>query len=302
VSVRVMTVVWGWSLPATEKLVALKLADCADDKGRNAWPAVATIASECGLSPRGVHNVLRRLRERGCIDVDKAVAGRSVVYRVCLEARIVAPGSADDDSGGVHVVQGGCAPGADPTPEPGAEGVCTSFRGGVHVVQGGCAPGADDPSVIRQGSVTRTGARVSHPLDEPRQLAPWAVAAFDRLWELYPRGRQGPRVRALRAWHAVDPSQEVAELIIAHVRVRQRAGDWAEMPPRFIPLLASFLDERRWEDRYQAPEGVGRRGPPDGMLVMRSCPSCGAEQEGNVVAGEKVFGACAACAQGEVAR
>lgn len=89
VSVRVMAVVWGWALPVAEKLVALKLADCADDRGCNAWPAVATIAADCGLSRRGTQKVLERLRERGCIEVQAASTNRkSTTYRVAMVADV----------------------------------------------------------------------------------------------------------------------------------------------------------------------------------------------------------------------
>jgi hypothetical protein len=300
-SVRVMSVVWGWSLPATEKLVALKLADCADDKGLNAFPAVATIAAECGLSLRGVHNVLGRLKARGCVDVQDSQPGRSVVYRVCLDAVVEPAKAGAADEGGMHDVQGGSARGAGVGSAPGAGGVCTSFRGGVHVVQGGCAPGADDPSEIRQGSVRETPrARRAHPLDEPMVLEPWSLEAFDAVWAIYPR--KDARVAAVRAWHTLAPTRDLAGFILGHVRTRLALG-WGDTPARFLPQLRTFIDERRWQERY-VPEA---RAPaaatpqlPDGMLVMRSCPSCGAEQEGRVVKGEKVFGVCGCAQEGRV--
>ena len=54
-SVRVMTMVWDAALgtPA-RKLDALKLADCANDRGESIYPSVSTIAAVTGLSTRTV--------------------------------------------------------------------------------------------------------------------------------------------------------------------------------------------------------------------------------------------------------
>ena len=62
-SVRISARAWELRLPATEKLVLLKLADCSEDEGGNAWPSVATLGRACGdLSMRAVHKVLVKLK------------------------------------------------------------------------------------------------------------------------------------------------------------------------------------------------------------------------------------------------
>ena len=43
---------------ASRKMVAVKLADHADDKGRGIWPSVETIATDCDLSCRTVRRIL----------------------------------------------------------------------------------------------------------------------------------------------------------------------------------------------------------------------------------------------------
>lgn len=80
-----------WKLagvPAAQRIVLLKLADCAHHDGENAFPSVATMANECGLSERSVQNALRRLESSGLIDVQvPATRYRSTTYRVVMGAR-----------------------------------------------------------------------------------------------------------------------------------------------------------------------------------------------------------------------
>jgi len=92
-SVRVMSRVWQLrreALGATEKLVLLKLADCADDDGANAFPSVRTLAEQCCMSVRATQYVLHRLRDAGLIEVQEEAqpgAYRPTTYRVVLGTR-----------------------------------------------------------------------------------------------------------------------------------------------------------------------------------------------------------------------
>lgn len=71
-SVHVSSKVWRLRLPPVEKLVMLKLADCADDQGRNAYPAVQTIADEVGVNARTVQRAIRGLLSAGLIELTAA--------------------------------------------------------------------------------------------------------------------------------------------------------------------------------------------------------------------------------------
>jgi len=96
-------------IPATTKLVLLKLADNADDQGGNAYPAVDTIARACGLNRRTVQRILRRLGadgwDGGRLMVDRNATARSpVVYRlVWTEGRqdVTPEAAGDPERGGV---------------------------------------------------------------------------------------------------------------------------------------------------------------------------------------------------------
>lgn len=54
---------------AAMKLVALKLADCANDDGENIYPSVGRIERETGLGASTVRNVLRMFQEAGLLEI-----------------------------------------------------------------------------------------------------------------------------------------------------------------------------------------------------------------------------------------
>ncbi len=125
-SVRVSSVVWKPRLPATTKLVLLRLADSAHDDGGQAYPSVDTMAAECGLSRRTVQVVLRNLEADGLITpVGSTTGGRggTTVYQINLQ-RLQELRPKDEET--AHVPRGlrqqkGAAPaekGAAPAPEP----------------------------------------------------------------------------------------------------------------------------------------------------------------------------------------
>ena len=61
------------NLPVNVKMVLLKLADHADDDGRNAWPSIGRLAHNCGLSERSVYRILRQLQGEGWADSGRRV-------------------------------------------------------------------------------------------------------------------------------------------------------------------------------------------------------------------------------------
>ncbi len=85
-SVRIMTLVWDCALPSlSHKLVALKLADCANDDGENIYPSVARVERETGCSESVVREALALLEAAGFLHVVEERTGnrwnRSTVIR-----------------------------------------------------------------------------------------------------------------------------------------------------------------------------------------------------------------------------
>lgn len=83
-SVRQMAKVWELDLPQPLKLLALALADWADDEGGNVWPSIDTIARKIGASPRTVQRQLRQLEALDLVRVEHAGGGRGRTQRLRL--------------------------------------------------------------------------------------------------------------------------------------------------------------------------------------------------------------------------
>lgn len=115
VSIEVITQCWDLDLPPTEKLVLMKMADHADDHGRNAFPSIHTIATACRVSDRTVQRAIRTLIEAGYLVLDKpstptfpatyrvTPAGRgdklSPPAKVRRATRVSSPGDVGDERG-----------------------------------------------------------------------------------------------------------------------------------------------------------------------------------------------------------
>lgn len=77
-SIRVMSAVWELSLPDSEKIIALALADWCDDEGC-CWPSVAQIVRKASKSERTVQGVLASLEDKGILKRDQR-PGKGCLY------------------------------------------------------------------------------------------------------------------------------------------------------------------------------------------------------------------------------
>ena len=133
--------VWGiTTLSVTEKVVLLRLADCANENGENAWPSVARMAAECSVSARAVQYALKSLTAAGHLEVQEPPGDhRPTTYRVIVERRSVMP--AFHPTG---MQEGGCLAPVAGCNRCGAQQVrgarasiagCNRCAGGVHQLQ-----------------------------------------------------------------------------------------------------------------------------------------------------------------------
>ncbi|WP_084215004.1 helix-turn-helix domain-containing protein [Sphingomonas sp. Ant20] len=88
-SVRIMTAVWSVTLPDSEKIVLLALADCANDEGL-CWPSMATLAAKCSKSDRTVQAAIKSLVASGHMSRQE-IAGRGCRYIVHPTPEAAAP-------------------------------------------------------------------------------------------------------------------------------------------------------------------------------------------------------------------
>lgn len=87
-------------------------------------------------------------------------------------------------------------------------------------------------------------------------------SSFDDFWNVYPR-REG-KVDALKAWKALKPD---AELLL---RIIHNLSRYADTEKRFIPLPATYLRGRRWEDGPTVAEVAAPKPLPQAVTRARS--------------------------------
>lgn len=78
---------------------------------------------------------------------------------------------------------------------------------------------------------------------------------FALFWQEYPR--KAAKAAALKAWQKLNPSPELVERILDHVRDHKRSQDWIKDGGQFVPHPATFLNGRRWEDDIPPDTGPG---------------------------------------------
>jgi hypothetical protein len=79
-SIKIMSRAWDCTLPPTDKLVLLALADWSNDQGQ-CWPSMKQLCSKSGLTERGIQKVMLRLIEGGHL-TRQELTGRGNVYSV----------------------------------------------------------------------------------------------------------------------------------------------------------------------------------------------------------------------------
>ncbi len=80
------------------------------------------------------------------------------------------------------------------------------------------------------------------------------LSGFDEFWAVYPR--REAKQEALKAWKALAPSAEVVALMVSAIERRRGSPDWRKEGGHYVPLPASWLRGRRWED--EVPAGARR--------------------------------------------
>ena len=99
----------------------------------------------------------------------------------------------------------------------------------------------------------------SNPPTSPRRGSGRKKSAdmdgFALFWQEYPR--KAAKAAALKAWQKLNPSAELVERIIAHVRDHKRSPDWLKDGGQFVPHPATFLNGQRWEDDIPPDTGPG---------------------------------------------
>jgi len=79
--------------------------------------------------------------------------------------------------------------------------------------------------------------------------------AFLEFWSIYPR--KTAKGDAFKAWKVIAPTNGLKEQMAAAVEKQKKSRQWTKDNGQFIPLPATWLRQRRWEDELQEAQATG---------------------------------------------
>lgn len=92
---------------------------------------------------------------------------------------------------------------------------------------------------------------------------------FDEFWNAYPKKVAKPA--AIKAWVKINPNDETFQKILESVKTKSASPEWIKDAGQFIPHPATYLNGRRWEDMFEAPET--KETLEAKLRAHRGCPS-----------------------------
>ena len=82
--------------------------------------------------------------------------------------------------------------------------------------------------------------------EKQRTKEPILIGDFELFWSSYPK--RVSKSSAQKSWQKLSPSVELTQQIVSAVNDRKKTKDWLKDGGQYIPLPATFLNNRRWED------------------------------------------------------
>jgi hypothetical protein len=70
---------------------------------------------------------------------------------------------------------------------------------------------------------------------------------FEEFWKAYPRKVGKPKAKEMWCRYHAHIFRDYARQIMEGLELWKKSGEWND--PRFIPYPATFLNQRRWEDK-----------------------------------------------------
>jgi len=75
--------------------------------------------------------------------------------------------------------------------------------------------------------------------------------SFSVFYSAYPKKKA--KQDALKAWLSLEPTNDLVEKIISSLEKHKRSLDWTKDDGKYIPLPASWIRGKRWEDETDPP-------------------------------------------------
>lgn len=108
--------------------------------------------------------------------------------------------------------------------------------------------------------------RKNNPLTPLTQLE---QDLFNRFWKAYPKRKAKPR--AERAFLKAGPDELLVVQMTAMIEKAKTSEDWTRENGKYIPLPATWLNDRRWEDEDVAHGNGKQKESPYTFCPNKSC-------------------------------
>ena len=69
---------------------------------------------------------------------------------------------------------------------------------------------------------------------------------FLMVWKEYPNKKS--KSEAFKAWRKINPNKELIDIILSFIAKAKTSREWTDDYGKYIPMLATFLNNARWED------------------------------------------------------
>lgn len=216
---------------SSRKMLAVRLADFADDDGRGIWPSVATLARETDLSERTVQRLLRDFVDEGLLLVVSAATGRPgepTRYDFNMKS-LTSLRDAKDAADGCHGVTGDRVSPVTTTAETGD----IDDADGCHGVTRTVIEPSDKPSSERERESEQ----------ESRENRKAIERAFKKAFHVWPTAVTDSEPDAFRVWNTLSPEDRMAasDGAARYVEAAKAIGR------KVVCSYAVYLREKRWE-------------------------------------------------------
>lgn len=128
------------------------------------------------------------------------------------------------------------------------------------------APDTDtDSDTITNTDLKSSSSSSLHPNPNPEIKNGVVEDRFDRIWSAYPRkvGKQAAR----KAWEKVNPHPDL-DTVLRAIAQQCLCTQWTKDGGQFIPHLATWLNQHRWEDEPMIPPPPLPRKPRSAVELL----------------------------------
>ena len=232
---------WYWAIIPGEVMRCEKLSDCE----KLLYAEVSTLAQEAGYcfagndylaeqmnkSERTIARGLSKLHELGFIRIEAVHGQRNTIMQRRIYAGIN-PALPPDSSSAKNGKTDSVLPNLSPS---------SAKNGKAHLIENKIL---DNPPVAPQGPARGNG-----------KVPAWKPERFEKFWEYYPPqpgGSKPAKARAVKAWDKLRPDDATIRQMATALQRQKASEQWQRGIG--IPYASSWLNGRRWEDEYEAPE------------------------------------------------